>query len=66
MAAALLEYGRLQRIKPIPENVENFQNFPGEGVFGKIDGNEIYIGNRKICARAGCESEIGTNNSIFN
>ncbi|XP_054807144.1 putative inactive cadmium/zinc-transporting ATPase HMA3 [Prosopis cineraria] len=58
MAAALLEYGRLHRIKPIPENVEEFQNFPGEGVYGKIDGEDVYIGNRKICERAGCESEF--------
>ncbi|KAI9123068.1 hypothetical protein K1719_005957 [Acacia pycnantha] len=60
MAAALLEYGRIQGIKPIPENVEDFQNFPGEGVSGKIDGKEVYIGNRKICVRAGCESEFLT------
>ena len=54
MAAALVEYGRLHSIEPKPENVEDFQNFPGEGVFGKIDGKDIYIGNRRICLRAGC------------
>ncbi|KAK7823734.1 cadmium/zinc-transporting atpase hma2 [Quercus suber] len=54
MAAALAEYGRLHSIEPKPENVEDFQNFPGEGVFGKIDGKDIYIGNRRIRLRAGC------------
>lgn len=54
MAAALVEYGRLHSIEPKPENVEDFQNFPGEGVFGKIDRKDIYIGNRRIRLRAGC------------
>ncbi|KHN45233.1 putative inactive cadmium/zinc-transporting ATPase HMA3 isoform X1 [Glycine soja] len=55
MAAALVEYGMLNSVKPIPENVENFQNFPGEGVYGIINGKDIYIGNRRIGARAGSE-----------
>ena len=54
MAAALVEYGRLHSIEPKPENVEDFQNFPGEGVFGKIDEKDIYIGNRRIRLRVGC------------
>ncbi|XP_065621815.1 cadmium/zinc-transporting ATPase HMA2 isoform X2 [Quercus suber] len=58
MAAALAEYGRLHSIEPKPENVEDFQNFPGEGVFGKIDGKDIYIGNRRIRLRAGCAAEF--------
>ncbi|KAA8521502.1 hypothetical protein F0562_012188 [Nyssa sinensis] len=53
MAAALIDYGCLHAIEPKPENVEDFQNFPGEGIFGKIDGKEIYIGNRRIAVRAG-------------
>ncbi|OIW21182.1 hypothetical protein TanjilG_30540 [Lupinus angustifolius] len=57
MAASLVEYGMLHSIKQIPENVENFQNFPGEGIYGKIDGRDIYIGNRRIGARAGCERD---------
>ncbi|KAJ1393069.1 P-type ATPase [Sesbania bispinosa] len=56
MSAALVEYGMLHSIKPVPENVENFQNFPGEGISGTIDGRDIYIGNRRIAVRAGCES----------
>ncbi|XP_057430636.1 cadmium/zinc-transporting ATPase HMA2-like [Lotus japonicus] len=55
MAAALVEYGLLHSIKPVPENVENFQNFPGEGISGTIDEIDVYIGNRRIAVRAGCE-----------
>ena len=55
MAAALVDYGKSQSVKPTPENVEDFQNFPGEGIYGRIDGKDIYIGNRKISARASCE-----------
>ncbi|KAK4564916.1 hypothetical protein RGQ29_006816 [Quercus rubra] len=58
MAAALVEYGRQHSIEPKPENVEDFQNFPGEGVFGQIDRKDIYIGNRRIRLRAGCAAEI--------
>lgn len=54
MSAALVEYGRLLSIEPKPEDVEDYQNFPGEGIYGKIGGEEIYIGNRKIAQRAGC------------
>ncbi|XAR54398.1 Zinc-exporting ATPase [Bertholletia excelsa] len=56
MAAAVVDYARMHAIEPNPEQVENFQNFPGEGIFGKIDGKEIYVGNRRIAARAGCFS----------
>ncbi|XP_057459048.1 cadmium/zinc-transporting ATPase HMA2-like [Lotus japonicus] len=55
MAAALVEYGLLHSIKPVPENVENFQNFPGAGISGTIDEIDVYIGNRRIAVRAGCE-----------
>ncbi|PRQ51352.1 putative hydrolase [Rosa chinensis] len=51
MAAALVDYGRLHSIEPKPENVEEFQNFPGQGIHGRIDGQDIYIGNRKIALR---------------
>jgi len=57
MENALVEYGISNFVRPIPENVENFENFAGEGVFGKINGNYIYIGNRRIDARA--DSKIG-------
>ncbi|XP_022754028.1 putative inactive cadmium/zinc-transporting ATPase HMA3 [Durio zibethinus] len=52
MAAALVEYGRSHLIEPRPETVEDFQNFPGEGIYGRIDGRHIYIGSRKISVRA--------------
>ena len=54
MAAAIIEYGRSHSIEPIPEKVEEFENFPGEGIHGKIDGKDVYVGNQKIALRAGC------------
>ncbi|XP_008223789.1 PREDICTED: putative inactive cadmium/zinc-transporting ATPase HMA3 [Prunus mume] len=56
MADALVDYGRSHSVEPKPENVEEFQNFPGEGIHGKIDGQYIYIGNRKIALRANCKT----------
>ncbi|KAL0315973.1 UNVERIFIED_CONTAM: Cadmium/zinc-transporting ATPase HMA2 [Sesamum radiatum] len=53
MAAALVEFARAHAVEPKPDRVEKFQNFPGEGICGKIEGNEIYIGNWKIASRAG-------------
>ncbi|KAI3955571.1 hypothetical protein MKX01_034893 [Papaver californicum] len=55
MAAALVEYGSSNSIKPKPENVTEYQNFPGEGISGEIDGKKIYVGNKKMAARARCE-----------
>ncbi|GMI92904.1 heavy metal atpase 2, ARABIDOPSIS HEAVY METAL ATPASE 2 [Hibiscus trionum] len=52
MAAALVEYGRSHSIEPKPETVEDYQNFPGEGIYGRIDGRDIYIGSRKVSERA--------------
>ncbi|KAG6698738.1 hypothetical protein I3842_08G034000 [Carya illinoinensis] len=54
MAAALVDHARSLAIQPLPENVVEFQNFPGEGIHGKIDGDDIYIGNKKIALKAGC------------
>ncbi|XP_059286845.1 cadmium/zinc-transporting ATPase HMA3-like isoform X1 [Lycium ferocissimum] len=54
MAAALVDYAQSNSVEPKPDRVEQFQNFPGEGICGRIDGMEIYIGNRKISSRAGC------------
>ncbi|WZY86004.1 hypothetical protein YC2023_032388 [Brassica napus] len=54
MAAALIDYARSVSVEPTPDMVENFQNFPGEGVYGRIDGQDIYIGNKRIAHRAGC------------
>ncbi|XP_019247745.1 PREDICTED: cadmium/zinc-transporting ATPase HMA3-like isoform X2 [Nicotiana attenuata] len=54
MAAALVDYAQSNSVEPKPDKVEQFQNFPGEGIYGRIDGMEIYVGNRKISSRAGC------------
>lgn len=54
MAPALVDFARGHAVEPKPEKVENYQNFPGEGISGKIGDNELYIGNLKIASRAGC------------
>ena len=54
MAAALADYGWSHSIELKSEEVEEFENFPGEGIYGKIDGKDVYIGSRKIALRAGC------------
>ncbi|XP_068642288.1 cadmium/zinc-transporting ATPase HMA2-like [Aristolochia californica] len=56
MAAALVEYSRLNGQEPKPENVKEFEIFPGEGIYGEIDGKSIYIGNKRIARRVGCSS----------
>lgn len=63
MAAALIDYARSISVEPKPDLVENFQNFPGEGVYGRIDGQDIYIGNKRIAQRAGCST--GLRNLLF-
>ncbi|XP_057806485.1 putative inactive cadmium/zinc-transporting ATPase HMA3 isoform X2 [Salvia miltiorrhiza] len=57
MAAAVVEFATTHSIEPKPDRVEHFQNFPGEGISGKIEDNELYVGNRRIASRAGC-SEV--------
>lgn len=54
MAAALVEFARTRLVEPRPDKVEHFQNFPGEGISGKIEDNELYVGNKKLASRAGC------------
>lgn len=56
LATAIIDYGRSLSIEPKPENVTDFENFPGEGVCGKIDKRVLYIGNKKIATRAGSET----------
>ncbi|KAI7745648.1 hypothetical protein M8C21_023180 [Ambrosia artemisiifolia] len=65
IAAALVDYARAHSVKPQPDNVEEFKDFPGEGIFGKIDGQNVYVGNQKIGIRAGC-SQVPTNESENN
>ncbi|KAL0410294.1 UNVERIFIED_CONTAM: Cadmium/zinc-transporting ATPase HMA2 [Sesamum latifolium] len=54
MAAALVDFARAQGIEPKPEKVEKFQIFPGEGIFGRIEDNDVYVGNWKVASRSGC------------
>lgn len=54
MAEALVKYAKSYSVEPKPVEVEEFHNFPGEGICGKIDGKDIYVGNKKIAIRAGC------------
>ncbi|KAJ1400623.1 P-type ATPase [Sesbania bispinosa] len=56
LAAAIVDYGRSLSIEPKPEKVTEFENFPGEGICGKIDERVLYIGNKKIATRAGSET----------
>lgn len=60
MAAALINYAASFSIEPMPEEVEEFQNYPGEGIYGKIEGAHIYIGNYRISLRAGCKEKVNT------
>lgn len=55
MSAALVDFGSSNSIQPQPENVTEYQNFPGEGISGEIDGKKIYIGNKRMATRVGCE-----------
>ncbi|CAN8257637.1 unnamed protein product [Cochlearia groenlandica] len=56
MAATLVDYAKSVSIEPKPEAVEHYESFPGEGIYGKIDGKDIYIGNKRIASRAMCSS----------
>ncbi|XP_019084716.1 PREDICTED: putative cadmium/zinc-transporting ATPase HMA4 isoform X1 [Camelina sativa] len=56
MAATIVDHAKSVSVEPKPEEVEDYQNFPGEGIYGKIDGNDIYIGNKRIASRAGCST----------
>ncbi|KAK4414876.1 Cadmium/zinc-transporting ATPase HMA2 [Sesamum alatum] len=59
MAAALVDFARVQGIEPKPEEVENFQIFPGEGICERIEDNDAYVGNWKVGSRAGCTAGEG-------
>jgi cation transport ATPase len=52
MASALVDYARSNSVEPKPDEVSEFLIFPGEGIFGQIDGKDIYVGNKRIVARA--------------
>uniref|UniRef100_A0A7N0TGP8 HMA domain-containing protein n=2 Tax=Kalanchoe fedtschenkoi TaxID=63787 RepID=A0A7N0TGP8_KALFE len=56
MGTALVDYARSYSIEPKPDEVEEYHSYPGEGIHGKIDGEDVYIGNRRIARRASCEA----------
>ncbi|XP_065040369.1 cadmium/zinc-transporting ATPase HMA2-like [Musa acuminata AAA Group] len=56
MAYALVDHARSYSIEPKPESVKEFQIYPGEGIYGEIEGRNIYIGNKRIAARASSET----------
>ncbi|KAF8053461.1 hypothetical protein N665_1412s0003 [Sinapis alba] len=56
MAATIVDYAKSVDVEPRTEEVEDYRNFPGEGIYGKIDGNDIYIGNKRIASRAKCST----------
>ncbi|PWZ14093.1 Cadmium/zinc-transporting ATPase HMA2 [Zea mays] len=54
MAAALVEYAQSKSVQPKPENVTESCIYHGEGIYGVMDGKQIYIGNERIIARSSC------------
>ncbi|GKC58111.1 putative inactive cadmium/zinc-transporting ATPase HMA3, partial [Tanacetum coccineum] len=60
MAAALIDYAQSHSVEAQPDNVEEFENFPGEGIYGKIEGKNVYVGNQKIATRAGCSTVLNS------
>ncbi|KAJ4809131.1 Heavy metal ATPase 2 [Rhynchospora pubera] len=56
MASALVEYARSNSVEQNTHDVKEFIIFPGEGVFGQIDGHDIFIGNRRIVVRASSQA----------
>ncbi|CAI9096934.1 OLC1v1033198C1 [Oldenlandia corymbosa var. corymbosa] len=65
IAAALVEFAQSKSVQPKPDEVKNYQNFPGEGIYGRISDREIHIGNWKISARAGCNSAPKLEGDIY-
>ncbi|KAI4970837.1 hypothetical protein ZWY2020_001751 [Hordeum vulgare] len=55
MAAALVGYAQSNSVEPKSENVAEFQMYPGEGIYGEIGGEGVYVGNKRILARASCQ-----------
>ncbi|KAG8095284.1 hypothetical protein GUJ93_ZPchr0012g21783 [Zizania palustris] len=56
MASGLVDYAQSNSVKPKSDNVTEFKIYPGEGIYGEIDGAGIYIGNKRILSRASCET----------
>ncbi|KAL8040026.1 hypothetical protein ABFX02_10G073900 [Erythranthe guttata] len=58
MAAALVDFARSHTVDPKSEQVEKFEIFPGEGIYGRIEDNDVYVGNWKVALRAGCSTAV--------
>ncbi|GJN39269.1 hypothetical protein PR202_gb28375 [Eleusine coracana subsp. coracana] len=56
MAPVLVDYAQSNSVEPKSENVTAFEMYPGEGIYGEIDGEGVYIGNKRILSRASCET----------
>ncbi|KAF8687515.1 hypothetical protein HU200_043211 [Digitaria exilis] len=56
MASVLVDYAQSKSVEPKSDNVTEFQIYPGEGIYGEIDGERVYIGNKRILSRASCET----------
>ncbi|RLM56023.1 cadmium/zinc-transporting ATPase HMA3-like [Panicum miliaceum] len=56
MASVLVDYAQSKSVEPKSDNVTEFQIYPGEGIYGEIDGEGVYIGNKRILSRASCET----------
>ncbi|KAL5225909.1 hypothetical protein ABZP36_012548 [Zizania latifolia] len=56
MASVLVDYAQSNSVEPKSDNVTEFEIYPGEGIYGEIDGAGIYIGNKRILSRASCET----------
>ncbi|CAN6193051.1 unnamed protein product [Urochloa humidicola] len=54
MASVLVDYAQSKSVEPKSDNVSEFQIYPGEGIYGEIDGEGVYIGNKRILSRASC------------
>jgi Cu2+-exporting ATPase len=46
IAKAIVGYSRQQGVKPL--KVENFKALPGRGAFGKVGGDEVYVGSPSL------------------
>jgi len=47
--------GAKKRLDKRPPRAENFRAFPGQGVCGVVDGDEVWIGNRRLMEQQGLE-----------
>ncbi|KAJ1260713.1 hypothetical protein BS78_10G253600 [Paspalum vaginatum] len=56
MASVLVDYAQSKSVEPKSDNVSEFQIYPGEGIYGEINGESVYIGNKRILSRASCET----------